>query len=198
MNIKGRYWAFIVYPDSVIENWKDKLTEIGVVGAISPIHDKDINVDGTPKKEHYHVLIEYDGPTSYNVVKESVCDIIGATIPKRVVSLRGYYRYLTHMDNPEKEQYKEEEIIKIGGFTIDLTATEITAIKIKIIEDISEQNITEYADLLDYYLYGTGDIERLEVSSNHTFFFDKYIASRRNKEKSNSNNGLHNIQCKNK
>ena len=193
MNLKGRYWAFVLYPESAIEDWKNKLIESGVVGAISPLHNQDINPDGTNKKEHYHVLLEYDGPTSYNVVKESICDLVGGTIPKRVVSLRGYYRYLTHMDNPEKAQYEENDIIKIGGFTLDLTTTEITALKIKIIEDISENNIIEYSDLLDYYLYKTGDIERLEVASNHTFFFDKYISSRRNKENKSGNVGLHNI-----
>ena len=193
MNLKGRYWAFILYPESAIEEWKEKLNELGVVAAISPLHDKDINPDGTTKKEHYHILIEYDGPTSYKVVNESICEVVGGTIPKRVVSLRGYYRYLTHMDNPEKAQYEEKDVIRIGGFTLDLTTTEITALKIKIIEDISENNIIEYSDLLDYYLYNTGDIERLEVASNHTFFFDKYISSKRNKRYNEENISLHNI-----
>lgn len=198
MNLKGRYWAFIVYPESAPSNWKDILSELGVVGAISPLHDKDINPDGTEKKPHFHVVIEFEGPTTYSTVLENICNKVEATIPKRVVSLRGYYRYLTHMDNPEKAQYNEADIQKLGGFTLDLTTTEITAIKVQIMEDITEKNIIEYSDLLDYYLYELGDMEKLEVTSNHTYFFDKYIASRRNKQKESSNFGLHNIHSKEK
>lgn len=193
MNLKGRYWAFILYPDSAPENWKDILSEMGVVGAISPLHDRDKNADGIDKKPHYHIVIEFEGPTTYKHVSENICPSVNATIPKRVVSLRGYYRYLTHMDNPEKAQYEEKDVIKIGGFTLDLTTTEVTALKVKIIEDITENNIVEYSDLLDYYLYQIGDIERLEIASNHTYFFDKYISSRRNKKYNEENISLHNI-----
>ena len=41
----------------------------GLQCAISPLHDKDMNPDNTPKKPHYHVILTYSGPTSYNVVK---------------------------------------------------------------------------------------------------------------------------------
>ena len=97
------------------------------------------------------------------------------------------------MDNPEKAQYDLNDVRHIGGFKLELTTTEVTEIKIKIIEDITNNKIIEYSDLLDYYLYETGDIERLEVASNHTFFFDKYISSRRNKKYTEENTGLHNI-----
>lgn len=190
MNLKGRYWAFIVYPESAPEKWKEILSEMGVVGAISPIHDKDKNADGTEKKPHYHVLIEFEGPTTYKHINENICPEVNGTIPKRVISLRGYYRYLTHMDNPEKAQYNVNEIKHIGGFKLELTTTEVTEIKIKIIEDITENKIIEYSDLLDYYLYETGDIERLEVASNHTYFFDKYISSKRNKKYNEENKNV--------
>lgn len=193
MNLKGRYWAFIVYPESAPDNWIDILSEMGVVGAISPLHDKDTNPDGTEKKPHYHIVIEFDGPTTYKHVHENICESVNGTIPKRVISLRGYYRYLTHMDNPEKAQYDQNDVKQIGGFKLELTTTEVTEIKIKIIEDITNNKIYEYSELLDYYLYEVGDIERLEVASNHTFFFDKYISSRRNKKNNSEHKGLHNI-----
>ena len=93
MNTKNRHWTFIVYPDSVVSNWIEILIETGLPFAISPLHDKDLNADGTPKKPHYHVVITYDGPTTYKSVYENICQLIGSTIPKRVLSLRGIYRY---------------------------------------------------------------------------------------------------------
>lgn len=178
--MKSRYWSFICYPESVKEGWQNDLEERGLVFCVSPLHDKDVNPTGEKKKPHYHILIEYEGPKTYKSVKEEICDSIGATIPKKVESLRGYYRYLVHADNPEKAQYEWDNIICYNGFKIDLTNTEVTRIKQIICEVIIEKNIMEYADLLDYFRE-IGDSDFWDVASNHTYFFDKYITSRRHK-----------------
>ena len=47
---RKRNWVFVVYPDSAPENWVEKLREMRVPGFISPLHDKDVNPDGEPKK----------------------------------------------------------------------------------------------------------------------------------------------------
>lgn len=194
--MKSRYWAFIVYPESVKENWQNILEEKGLVFCISPLHDRDIDkyAEGGEeyKKAHYHVLVEYEGPKTYKSVKEEICDEIGATIPKKIESLRGYYRYLTHMDNPEKAQYRQEDIKEYNGFKLDLTNSEVTIIKDKICNDIVNNNITEYAELIDYYR-GLGDYDYFDVVANHTYFFDKYITSKRHKNSKkidNINKGL--------
>ena len=96
--MKSRYWSFIVYPESVKEGWINELEEKGLVFAISPLHDKDVNPTGEKKKEHYHILVEYEGPKTYKSIKEEICDKIGATIPKKIESLRGYYRHSEALD----------------------------------------------------------------------------------------------------
>ena len=179
---KSRYWAFIVYPESVVENWKDKLIELGCVFAISPLHDKDINPDGTTKKQHYHIILQFEGPTTYKNVKENICDLIAGTIPQKVISNRGYYRYLCHLDNPEKTQYDINEIEKYNGYEIDLTTSEIVQIKSKIIDEIEVNNFTEYCDLIDWF-NNNGEYDYLEISMNNAYFFNQYITSRRNKLK---------------
>lgn len=178
--MKSRYWAFIVYPESVKENWENILEEKGLQFCISPIHDRDMNPTGEPKKEHYHVLLEYEGPKTYKTVKEEICDEIGATIPKKIESLRGYYRYLVHADNLEKAQYKWEDIREYNGFKVDLTSTEVNMIMRKICEIIETTKIKEYSDLMDYFK-DIGDMDYWDVASNHTYFFDKYITSKRHK-----------------
>lgn len=198
--MKSRYWTFIAYPESVIEGWLDKLEETGLQFAVSPLHDKDIEKCLTPedfekpnlveimgdkyyyKKPHWHILVMYEGPKTYKSFKEEVCDKVKGTIPKKVESLRGMYAYLTHKNNPEKAQYEISEIKEYNDFKLDLTTTEITLIKQKICLKIIEEEIIEYSDLLDYYLE-IGDNDYWEVASNHTYFFDKYITSRRHKEK---------------
>ena len=183
MNKKARYWTFIAYPESMqgIDLF-DYLTELGLNFAISPLHDKDINPTGEPKKEHYHVLLEFPGPTTYKNVKENICDPIGQTIPKQVMTIRGAYRYLCHLDNPEKAQYKEKDIRKSEGFELVLTRTEINTLKAQIIIDIDNNNIYEYGDLIKYYLL-IGDFDRFDIVCNNCFFFSTYLSSLRNKKR---------------
>ena len=184
-NVKKRNWAFIVYLDSAPDNWRDILQETGCMFAISPYHDKDINPDGSLKKAHYHVIICYDGPTSYNCIKR-ITDSIHATIPQPLEQIRGYYRYFTHEDNPEKYQYDSKEITTINGFDInnyvDMTYTEISRYLLELQYIIRSKHILEYSDLLD--MLADSDCKELwDVARNHTILLDRYISSRRYKTK---------------
>lgn len=181
--VKKRNWAFVAYPESLPSNWIDTLRESGLQCAISPLHDKDINATGEPKKPHYHVILCYSGPTSYNVVK-GLTDKLNATIPQALEQVRGYYRYLTHKDNPEKAQYDERDIQTVNGFCIydfvEMTKSEVLAIKRELQTLIRELDITEYSDLMDL-LQDSDMVQQYDVASSNTYFFEKYITSRRNK-----------------
>lgn len=184
-NVKKRNWAFVVYPESAPADWIEQLRKTGLQCAISPLHDKDINPTGDSKKPHWHVIACYSGPTSYNVVKR-LTDSFNAPIPQALEQVRGYYRYLTHKDNPEKAQYNEDNITTINGFNItdfvELSKSEVLDIKKRLQQIIRELNITEYSDFMDYLADNEMSVE-YEVASNNTYFFDRYIASKRNKNK---------------
>lgn len=193
-NVKKRNWAFVLYPESAPDNWIEILQQTGLQCVISPLHDKDIDPTGEPKKAHYHIILCYSGPTSFNVVK-TICDSLNQPIPQALEQVRGYYRYLTHKDNPEKYQYADEEIRTINGFNIsdfiELSKSEVLEIKKKLQELIRTECIIEYSDFMDYLLDNGMSLE-YEVGSNNTYFFEKYIASKRNKFKSmrvNENTG---------
>lgn len=47
---RSRTWAALVYPESAAEGWRETLEELHITGFISPLHDKDVNPDGTPKR----------------------------------------------------------------------------------------------------------------------------------------------------
>lgn len=184
-NIKKRNWAFIVWPDSAPENWRDLLQESGLLFAISPYHDKDINPDGTIKKPHYHVIMCFDGPTTFNNAL-SVAKRVGANTVQPLEQIRGYYRYFTHYDNPEKYQYDSNEISTLNGFNInnyvELTYTELSNLILQIQQIIIDKHILEYSDLMDY-LKDNDCNELWSVAWNHTQFIDRYISSRRFKTK---------------
>lgn len=190
--LKKRNWAFVVYPESAPEDWIEQLQQRGVVGAISPLHDRDLNATGEPKKAHWHVIVTYEGPTAQSVV-ERLTERLNAPKPIPLEQVRGYYRYLTHKDNPEKAQYDEKDIQTLNGFDIrdfvEMTKSEVNA-KIRIIQKmIRELDFLEYADLLDYLQDNEELADEYDVAINHTILLNTYIKSRRYKREPKSRVG---------
>lgn len=185
-NIKKRYWAMILYPESAPNDWRDKLRDSGIQCAVSPLHDKDVNADNTPKKPHYHIILCYEGPTTFKNVN-SLCESLNQPIPQPLEQLRGYYRYLVHKDNPEKYQYDETQITSINGFDVsnylDLTNNQIIAILKQLTIFIEDNNIYEYSDLIKFLRENDFLSQFLEIAINKTFFLNTFICSFRNKHK---------------
>lgn len=188
METKNRYWTFILYPKfygkKVKKSWWDEtinfLNDLHLPVAISPLHDQDKNPTGETKKAHYHVIVCFEGPTTYKNVKDNICDPLQAPIPKRVLSLRGMYRYLTHLDNPEKFQYNKEDITLLGDFNLDMTDTEINLLKLEITNFIDQKGFTSYSDLVDYYKdNGLYDEFRIISSRESVYFFKTYIDNKK-------------------
>lgn len=184
--MKGRNWAFVMYPESMPVNWFDILEKTGLPFAISPLHDKDVDPTGESKKPHYHVICQYTNTTTAKNVKENVCDKVNGTIPIKLESIKGMYRYHLHLDNPEKYQYDDRDRIFINGFDVSnvnaLTQTEVQKIMKDLTSLIIDNEIYEYADLLDLLLQN--DLNNMfVVASSHTIYFSTFINSRRNKAK---------------
>lgn len=176
---KGRIWASVGYPESLPTDWLDRLVDTGLQIAISPLHDKDFDPTGETKKPHYHIIFNYDGPTTYNHVKE-LCYSLNMTIPIKLESLRGMYRYHLHLDNPDKYQYDDRDRKLLNGFDVSsvnsLTQTEINKILTELVQIIEDNNIFEYRDLI-YNLLDSPNLR--DVAYSHTIFLNTYIKSKR-------------------
>lgn len=188
---KGRYWAFVVYPESLPTDYEDIISSIGIPMAWSPLHDKDINPDGEVKKPHHHCIVYYDNTTTMKSVKENVCDKLNATIPIKLENMRGMYRYHLHLDNPEKYQYEDKDRRFFNGFDTNrvdtLTETEIAMLLDQIEQIIVDKSIMEYSDLID--LLRDDDLVNLKnVSRKNAFYLNTYIKSRRFKSASELQN----------
>lgn len=184
--ITGRSWAFVIYPESLPENWKQIITDTGLPMAISPLHDKDVNPTGEEKKSHYHVICYYENATTYNNVKQNVTDRLNGTIPIKLESMRGMYRYHLHLDNPEKYQYDDRDRIFFNGFDIDFaskpTRTEINKLIREIHTFINNNDIVEYIDLLDI-LKDNDLVDMYDIAISNTLLFKSLLDSKRNKKK---------------
>ena len=180
--VKSKYWTAIVYEDSAPEDWRDVLKISGLRCAISPYHDKDINPTGEPKKPHWHVILCWDGPTTYNNARKFVQNELNTPIPKELKSVRGMYNYFSHKDNPEKAQYDEKLIEHINGFClaefVELTRGEVNEAIKRAFNIIRDVGITEYSGLLDF-LEDNGYGDEWDVVKNNVILFNTYITSRR-------------------
>lgn len=179
--IKKRNWGAVVYPESAPSDWIDILKLKGITFAVSPLHNKDINPTGEPKKAHYHIILSFSGPTTDKTVNDILQEI---NQPRAIPleSVKGYYRYMTHKDNPEKYQYDPTEIQLFNGFDVTdvLNGFEVFQILKEIQILIIENDILEYSDLLDY-LMEKDFMEHWNVASSHTLFLNSYITSKRHK-----------------
>lgn len=191
-NVKKRNWAFVLYPESAPDDWRERLQATGLQCAISPLHNMDCDPTGEIKKAHYHVILCYSGPTSYNVVN-NLCESLGQPRPIALEQVAGMYRYHLHLDNPDKYQYDDKDRSFINGFDIsayvELTRSEVDKIKKSIHMLIIDLDLTEYSDLMDYIL-DNGSSEEYSVASSHTIFFDRLLASRRHKFSKSSTDEL--------
>lgn len=178
---KGRNWASVCYPESCPTNWLDILQDTRLQIAISPLHDKDLNPDGTVKKPHYHILFMFDGPTTKNRVK-AICDSINAVNPIKIDSARGMYRYHIHIDNPDKYQYDDRDRILLNGFdksNLDsFTEMEIDKLENDILDLIESFNIIEYRDLIKL-LKDNLYLNLLYVAKKRTIMLNAYLKSRK-------------------
>ena len=64
--VTSRGWLTEIYPESELAGWRETLSYMGMQAVIGPLHQYDVNANGKPKKPHYHVLLLWEGPTTYN------------------------------------------------------------------------------------------------------------------------------------
>jgi len=176
---RTRNFATVVYPESAPTNWQEVLSEHHVLAFISPLHDKDINPDDTPKKPHFHVLVMFEGVKTDEQVKELFATIGGVGL-ERVNTLRGYARYLCHLDNPEKHQYSPDDVRSFCGANyievIGLATDKYQAIY-EMVDFCEENDIISYKELFLYARLHRNDWSRV-LCDNGTYVIKEYVKSR--------------------
>ena len=151
--IKGRNFGTIFYLDSMPKDLFKQLESLCIPIFISPLHDKDIAEDGSPKKEHYHCLMMFSGNKTVEQVKSIVTSLGGVGVIL-IADLRASARYLCHLDSDDsKAKYSIEDVISLSGAdyktTINLAKDKYTAIA-EMVDYCVENDIISYAELLVY------------------------------------------------
>lgn len=193
--LSGKYYSIVIYPTeewlhencpdcdydgssgwgTAPDDWIDRLVHTGLQFAVSALHDKDINPDGTKKKPHWHVIIAYPNTTTYRTIRVLVKYLqLNCPMPELLGSVVGMYRYFTHRDNPEKYQYTEKPK-HYNGFQLPIEGAELLEMKREIRKLIYTENCVEYGELVS--VCATMGDNYFDVVTNHTYFFDKLCSS---------------------
>lgn len=186
-NERTRNWGFVVYEDSAKEDWIEILQSLGIEGAISPCHNKDITSDGELKKAHWHVVLKFDGVKSQKQIEEITGSIVKEGkpyLPVKLHTLKGNLRYLIHMDDPKKYQYKREDVICLGGLdydkqclTEDDEQKDCASKMAQIFEIIKEGHIGNFAELAENLI--RDDINLFNTFRKNAYFFGQYLKTKR-------------------
>ena len=127
---KGRFFTFLLYPESLPEDWELQLEMLGAPMAISPIHDKDKSrVEGQEfKKAHYHVIYVAANPVTTHSVRMKIQRMLGKESIAKVQfvkqSMENMYLYLTHESKDaiakNKQKYDKKDIKELNNFDLQI------------------------------------------------------------------------------
>lgn len=186
---RGRAFTFITYEESMNPNFMQLVTDAGLQGAVSPLHDRDYWPDGTYKKPHFHNVLYFPGKTSYKKVKDLVT-ALGGVMLQPVQNITGLLRYFAHMDIDPKNRicdrgkvhYSPDDIVSFGGFDvkhhIKATQTQISKALAELYEIIREKDFTAYSTFVDYVYCELHEYEFVMSNQHVCTQISMYIRSR--------------------
>lgn len=115
---RSKSFAFIAYAENMdIDKIRNYIKTMHYCAAISPLHEPESNND-TELKPHYHVVITFPNPRVCDSVRDEFRAVANIAMPQRVGDIRAMTRYLTHMDNLEKQQFSERPEL-FGNYQYD-------------------------------------------------------------------------------
>lgn len=175
---KSKYFCALLYPDSTTYDAAKiikALAEEHLTFAVSPVHDRDVDFDGSIKKAHYHLLLAYSSATTLNNIRGwfKVCGLPESDLHSVRVCASGvgYYRYLTHRDNPEKAQYNDNDIRVFNDCDelfkkFSKTSSDKIDDLARIFQIVDELNTISFHSLVQYIMLNERDLFKLLTSSS--------------------------------
>lgn len=176
-------WGTIIYPESAPENFMDIINDLGVATAVSPLHDKDIDGNGEPKKPHFHVIMHFDSLKSRMQFKE-VTSAFGGVGAESIKSMGGAVQYLAHMNSADKARYDETQIQTLCGFDIQkyMPKADNLQLELEILDLVEKWDITHLSQLQKFILSAiqNGELtkEHLQFLRSNSYYWTNILKSR--------------------
>ena len=125
---KARYWAGICYPENMLEDWEDVISEKLQVPYCYCVHDKDVTTEKEERKKHVHIIITFPNTTTkkcalsiFNKLSDHVAIPCCSTV-EQVHNVRFMYNYLIHdtEDSRKKGKYQYSTLDRVCGNGFDI------------------------------------------------------------------------------
>lgn len=176
---KHRNFTFLLYPESIPDDWELKLEVLGLPIVVSPLHDKDeMEVDENDltseelelkkqhklfKKPHYHVILVNPNPVTADSVRKKIQRTLGEqsiALVKIVDNINHLYKYLTHESADAiakgKHVYDKRDMKHLNNFDISryivmdaADKLELSQLLINAIRENCLRNIIELTDFCE-------------------------------------------------
>lgn len=184
---KTRTYTGVYYPENGNLNpLVDHLKRMRLPAIVSPIH----SADGESAKPHTHWMIDYPSPVILETARADFGEVSANGYLEPVRNRRLMMRYMLHLDDLDKEQGLDpEDVITLCGANFDTTppldAEDIQRLLLEVQHFCIEQNITDYADLLEI-CDAIGRLDWWQVARTNTIHMNAYLRSRRHRAERNS------------
>lgn len=158
---KYRYWTASLYPESMIDEWQEKLAETIQLPCCWIVHDQDLVREvGENRKLHAHLMVAWPGPTTKKHA-EYVFNLLAApgheschSPVKPVLHMANMYDYFIHDTVSAKKAgkylYRKEDRHTENGFDIgeyvQISKHEENEVYDALVAMILSENISNFAD----------------------------------------------------
>lgn len=182
--LKARSYAFIVYDEVQFFYARRELLERRIPFYVSPLHIPANNKwhEDEESKPHWHfmILMPVGEQITFKTVDTISHDISGASHPVQVSSISRYARYLTHLDDPDKQQFTEtvQEFCGVDSYADVISRGQGDEFDcVEIIDVIETYDCRTLPDLIVACRTFNPDFVKHVIK--HTYFFNTYMRDRK-------------------
>lgn len=183
---RTRNFMCLLYKESTPEDFRERIKAYHMEAFVSPLHEYDVNEDGTPKKPHWHMILRFKGKKSDDQVIAIMKDIgeRGACIDPTgrefyVVDFQKALRYHCHLDEADKHHYPITEEWTTSSkdiFELMMDSKEEGAMVDEMLDWCTAHRVKYFRTLADYARKEREDWMRL-IRSKNTVFLTAWFKS---------------------
>lgn len=158
---KTRNFAFLLYPESLPDNWKAELEAIGVPMAISPLHDKD-----KPERKSDDAMRK-DAERRAKKQLESMPDSLDKAVALK--QAKEYWLSVVHHEQDNLPEYKKPHYHVLYVNHNPVTARSVLNKLRRRLGDNAVSHIEIVDNVANYYLYLTHESPDAKAKKKHVY-----------------------------
>lgn len=189
MQERAKYWWGVLYPENMVSEWEEEISEIIQFPFCYCKHNLDQDANSEHRKDHIHLIIAFNNTTTYKWVF-SIFDKLSADGKKAlnkieaIQNIRYAYDYLIHdtENSRKKGKFLYSFTDRICGNNFDIGSYEQISMqeeyemKLELINDIAKNG---FMDMIDFtkFVQSNYDTKYVKLILNNSSLFERYTKS---------------------